>query len=101
MQYCFFLIFLNKIYNTYRDLHTRLILNNVLKVTLDIVENVFFSERAAARINYEFIYDLRVVGSETIHVLPENRAWRLLSRPPGINAPAKQPFLVRISCYFS
>ena len=36
-------------YNTYRDLHTRIILNNVLKVTLDIVENVFFFERAAAR----------------------------------------------------
>ena len=48
MQYCF-LIFLNAIYNTYRDLHARIILNNELKVTLGIVENVFFSERAAAR----------------------------------------------------
>ena len=36
----FFLI--KKNYNTYRDLNTRIILNNVLKVTLDIVENVFF-----------------------------------------------------------
>jgi hypothetical protein len=33
----------------YCDLLTRLILYNVLKVTLDIVENVFFFERAAAR----------------------------------------------------
>ena len=32
--------FFNKIYNTYRDLHTRVILNNVSKVTLDIAENV-------------------------------------------------------------
>ena len=31
----FFLIFKNKIYNTYRDLHTRIILNNVLKITVD------------------------------------------------------------------
>ena len=30
-----FLIFLNKIYNTYRDIHKRIILNNVLKFTLD------------------------------------------------------------------
>ena len=47
-----FLTFKNKIYNTYRDLHTRIKLNTVLKVTLDIVENVFFfffPERAAAR----------------------------------------------------
>ena len=37
-------ISLNKIYNTYRDLHTRIILNNVLKLLLimqSIVENVF------------------------------------------------------------
>ena len=27
--------FFNKIYNTYRDLHIRIILNNVLKITLD------------------------------------------------------------------
>ena len=42
VQYCFVFIFLNKIYNTYSDPHTRIILNNVLKVTLDIVENDFF-----------------------------------------------------------
>ena len=30
-----FFNFLNKIYNTYRDLHTLIILNNVLKITLD------------------------------------------------------------------
>ena len=29
---------INKMYNMYHDLHTRIILNNVLKVTLDIVE---------------------------------------------------------------
>ena len=29
------LYFLNKMYNTYRDLLTRIILNNVLKITLD------------------------------------------------------------------
>ena len=35
VQYYCFLKFKNKIYNTYRDLHTRIILNNVLKITLD------------------------------------------------------------------
>ena len=60
----------------------RIILNNVLKVTLDIIEN-FFLERAAVRINYVFIYNLRIVVSETRHVLLQNRAWRILSRPPG------------------
>ena len=35
-----FLIFLNKIYNMYRYLHMHIMLNNVLKVTLDIAENV-------------------------------------------------------------
>ena len=71
-----FLNFLNKIYNTYRDLHTRIILNSVLKVTLDIVENLFFLPRTSscARINYEFMYNLRIVGLETLHVLLENRA---------------------------
>jgi hypothetical protein len=34
-QYYCFLIFLNKIYNTYRDRHTRIILKNVFKITLD------------------------------------------------------------------
>ena len=28
--------------------------------------------------------NLRIVGSETFHVLLENPAWRILSRPPGI-----------------
>ena len=56
-----FLIFLNKIYNTYRDLHTRIILNNVLKVTLDIVEKVFFfPERAAARASTMNLYIISV-----------------------------------------
>ena len=50
-----FLIFKNKIYNTYRDLHKHIILNNVLKVTLDIVENFFF-ERAAARASTMNLY---------------------------------------------
>ena len=45
-----FFYFQNKICNTYRDLHTRIILNNVLKVTFGIVENV------------------RIVGSETFHI---------------------------------
>ena len=68
----------------YCDLRTRIILNNVLKVTLDIVENFFFRKSSCARINYEFKYNLRIVGSEASHVLLENRAWRFLSRPPGI-----------------
>ena len=57
-----FLIFKNKMYNTYLDLNRRIILNNVLKVTLDIVENVFF------------------LPNEQL----ENRASRILSRPSGI-----------------
>ena len=32
---------------------------------------------------YEFIYNLRIAASETLHVLLENRSWRILSRPPG------------------
>ena len=32
---------------------------------------------------YEFIYNLRIVASETRHVLLQNRAWRIVSRPPG------------------
>ena len=72
---CSIIVFLNKMYNTYRDLHTRIVLNNVLKVTLDILENVFFPPRTSscARINYEFTYNLRIVGL-TFHVLLENRA---------------------------
>ena len=65
------LIFKNNIYITYRDLNTLIILNNVLKVTLDIVENVFiFRTSSCARINYECIYNLRIVGSETFHGKP-------------------------------
>ena len=51
---------------------------------LDIVENSFPLSRSSARINYEFIYNLLILGLETFHVLLETRAWRLLSRPPGI-----------------
>ena len=59
-------MFLNKIYYTYRDLHTRIILNNVLKVYLDTVE-LLFRTSSCARIDYEFIlHNLRIVGSETI-----------------------------------
>ena len=29
------------------------------------------------------LYNLRIVASETLHVLLENRAWKILSRPPG------------------
>ena len=47
-KYCFFFNFLKLNYSTYRDLNMRIILNNVLKVTLDIVENVFVFEREAA-----------------------------------------------------
>ena len=36
VQYYCFLISLNKIYTTYRDLHTSIILNNVLKLLLII-----------------------------------------------------------------
>ena len=32
---------------------------------------------------YIYIY-IRIVASETFHVLLENRAWKILSRPPGI-----------------
>ena len=53
----FFLIFKNKIYNrpTYSDLYTRIILNNVLEFTLDIVENFFFRTSSC-----EFIYTIRI-----------------------------------------
>ena len=63
-----------------------LILNNVLKVTLDIVENAFFFPKKQLRAHqlFIFIYNHRIVGSETSHVLLENRAWRILSGPPGI-----------------
>ena len=76
--------FLNNIFNTYLDVHTRIILNNVLKVTLHIVENAPPQTSSYARINYEFIHNLGILGSETFHVLLENRAWRILSRPLGI-----------------
>ena len=32
---------------------------------------------------YDFIHNLRIIASETRHMLLENRAWRVLSRPPG------------------
>ena len=35
VQYYCFLIFLNTIYNTYRDLQTRIILNKTLRIALD------------------------------------------------------------------
>ena len=56
--------FLNNIFNTYLDVHTRIILNNVLKVTLDIVEIFFPRMSSCAHINYEFIYNLLIVGSK-------------------------------------
>ena len=52
-----FNFFLNKIYNTYRDLQTRIILNNVLKVTLDIVE-IFFLPNEQLRAHQLWIYIL-------------------------------------------
>ena len=55
-----------------------IILNNALKITLNIFENVFFLERTAARASTMNLY----IISETFHVLLENRAWRILSRPP-------------------
>ena len=33
----------------YHDRHTRIILNNILKVTLDIVENIFFFQNEQLR----------------------------------------------------
>ena len=41
----------------------RIIINNVINVTLDIVENVPPQTSSCARIYYEFIYYLRIVGS--------------------------------------
>ena len=61
-------IFLNKIYNTYRDLHTRIILNNVLKVTLYIVENVFSPERAAARASTMNLYIIFVLQAQKLYM---------------------------------
>ena len=43
----------------------------------------FLRTSSCARINYEFIYSLSIVDSETFHVLLEIRAWRILSRPPS------------------
>ena len=44
-------------YNSYRDLNTRIILNNALKVTLDIIDNVSFPpERVAARASTMNLY---------------------------------------------
>ena len=42
---------------------------------------MFHNHIAQLAINYEFICNLRIVGSETFHVLLEYRAWRILSRP--------------------
>ena len=50
----FFFIFKNKIYSTYRDLSTLIILNNVLKVTLWYCWECFSPQTSScARINYE------------------------------------------------
>ena len=51
-----------------------------------VIQNYFKISNASytpSVILYEFIYNLRILTSETFHVLLENRAWRILSRPPG------------------
>ena len=48
-----FLNFLNKIYNTYRDLHTRIILNNVLKLLL-IMQHITIDEIAFCHTHKQF-----------------------------------------------
>ena len=51
-----------------------------------VIQNYFKISNASYMpyiIPYEFIYKLRIVASETLHVLLENWAWRILSRPPG------------------
>ena len=51
-----------------------------------VIQNYFKISNASytpSVIPYEFIYNLRIVVSGTLHVLLENRAWRILSGPPG------------------
>ena len=53
---CSIIVFFYKIYYTFRDLHTRVILSNILKVTLDVVETFFFTERTAAHASSMHLY---------------------------------------------
>ena len=51
---CSIIVFLNKIYYTYCDLHTRIILNNYYKFTLDIAEIVIFNVFKLAEFKFIF-----------------------------------------------
>ena len=54
-----------------------------------VIQNYFKISNASYTpyvIPHEFIYNLHIVASETLHVIQENRAWRILLRPPGIDA---------------
>ena len=44
------------------------------------------TDRRGGGLCFIICIDLRIVDSETFHVLLENRAWRILWRPPGIDA---------------
>ena len=62
MQYYCFIIFVNKIYNSYRDLHTRIILNIVLKLLLimqrlPIGENVFCNAHKQFHLSHVTVAD--------------------------------------------
>ena len=59
---CSNIVFLNKIYNTYRDLHTRIILNDVLKLLLilqriPVVQNVFCHTHKQFQLSHVTIAD--------------------------------------------
>jgi hypothetical protein len=51
-----------------------------------VIQNYFEISNASytpSVIPHEFMYNLHIVASGTLDVLLENRAWRILSRPPG------------------
>jgi hypothetical protein len=51
-----------------------------------VIQNYFKIYNASytpSVIPHECIHNLRVVASETLYVLLENRAWEIVSRPPG------------------
>ena len=73
-QMCSIIVFLNKIYNTYRDLHMRIILNNVLKLLLimqSIVENVFCQQFYGMLLSHVTVADQD--GNDSSRLYPNER----------------------------
>ena len=78
MQYYCFLIFLNKIYNAYRDQLTRIILNNVLKLLL-IMEPIPIDEIVFCHTHKQFHLSHVTVAdpdSRDSSRLYPNKRWR-------------------------